>query len=490
MSLEIKINGVKVSIPKGQTISYNLSNFEITDIGNRKLNYTNSFQIPREGNEMVFGFASSTSETSNVPYSVLSIDIIADGIEVIKSGSAYIKSFSDGFYELQVTEGKDLINEMKNTLLSSMWVGHQIYNSTDANVRSLITATSGFKIPMIIDDWNIYDTPFHTAGASTGMYEWRWNRQQLSLFVKSLFSQYTTLKGVTFSGDLWTDSYFSNMQMMVFNCNQDLNYIKDIIVHPSKSFYDVFKAVLQIFGASYSINDDSITLFKLDNMSLTNYVDWSDKIVSVNSKQFSIPGTGQNNYLRYDVSSDTDKSYNQSVIPCNNNNVPFDVELMKFDAKLYPIIQLDMYSGYTNQPTIYVKDNLVKVDSNGVSNREVKDFVFIIDSAFEMWTGLLINTGVVYAYSVLSTDHAKLPTYFNSQNEYNKIRDMLYNPVFYEVDVLLNILDVAFFDNSKFVYIKQLGGLFYVNSIKDYLLNSDDKSATVELIKMNTYIAP
>ena len=120
--------------------------------------------------------------------------------------------------------------------------------------------------------------------------------------------------------------------------------------------------------------------------------------------------------------------------------------------------------------------------------------VFLTDSAKVYFNTITVgwedDRKTLKTYVTLAGDNIPLTTYFNSQNEYNILFDMLYNPVIYEAELQLNILDIAFFDPMKFVFIKELGGLFYVNTIKDYLINSPDKTATAELIKINTYVAP
>jgi len=495
MSLEIKINGTRVNIRDKQTIAYNLANFDITDIGVRKLNYTNNFQIPVEGNELVFNFASNIGTSSTVPYSALSIDVIADGVAVVTDGSAFIQSFENGFYSIRITDNKDVIADMKAYNLKDLYSGDTI---TITDMTDLLTNTSGFKMDIIMSEYQV------ATYAPTDKYEWKNYYDTLSAYIKTIFQKYETENSVTFAGDLWTDTYFEGLRMNVFYCYMSINPIsphaitvQDIILNQTKTFYDLFMLILQVFGATYKITGTTITFKKLDNISMTTYVDWSGKVKNINSKRFNIDGTGQKNHMIYSIQEDAANNLNESIIPCNNLNLPYDVDLFQFGASVYPIVKLSMYTGYTDESTIYFKDNKVKIDasanpilnSSGEIDRPVKDIVLITDGV-ALFNGITISLypGLELWEVVGSSSSIKTATYFNSQNEYNLLFDMLYNPVFYEVEMLFNLIDIVFFDPMKLVYIKELGGLYYVNAIKDYLLNSDNKTATVELIKINTYV--
>jgi len=492
MSLEIKINGTRANIRDKQTIAYNLANFDITDIGVRKFSYTNSFLIPAIGNETIFGFASDIASQSVVPYSQLSIDVIADGIQIITDGSAYIKNFADGNYNIQITDNKDVISVMKSTSLKTLFPSDVLIdNGTTVLLKDLLTSTTGFRQDIIMSDLHIID-------AATNDYDWVPENDNMSVFVKSVFQQYETVNSVTFAGDLWTDTYFVKLRMLVYYCfihySAGNQYLSDIQIDKTRSFYDLFVAILQIFGATYKITGTTITFSKLDNISKTVYLDWSGKVNKINDKLFAPANIAQNNYFRYSTASNLEKTFNQSVIPCNNLNLPYEKELIKFDSKVFPLINLTDYAAWTDQYAVYIKDNSGFYDKNNEFERDLQDMVFVIDSDKVFFDGIDVSwtddRSTLIVYTTLAGDNIPLTTFFNSQNEYNLLFDMLYNPVVYEVEMMLGILDIAFFDNMKLVFIKELGGLFYVNTIKDYLLNSVDKTATVELIKINSYVAP
>jgi hypothetical protein len=493
MSLEIYINTIKLNIPDKQTIAYNLANFEITDLANRKLTYTNNFLIPAAGNELAFGFSGNIASAQSLPYTQLSVDVFADGIQIITDGSAFIQDFSDGFYSLQVTDNKDLIQQMRDTPLSTLYAGVTVAVPGSAGGYGnevLLKATTGFKMDVIMNDNHI------AVDAPLNLYNWTDETDTLSVFIKTVFQRYETVNSVTFAGDLWTDAYFVKLRMNVFyallnrNIGPDTSDIQRINLNPSKSFYDLFRAMLQIFGSTYKTSGSTITFSKLDNIDLTTPVDWSGKATKINSKLFAIPNTGQKNYFRYSAGEGTDKTMNQSVIASNNLNLPFEVDLMTFDATVYPLVILDMYALYTDQETVYWKDNIGKFsdpDIHGVSNiisRPVSEFVFMIDSTHDLFA---VSCGSVEGGAMYTPAAGEVftPTYFNSQNEYTLLTQMLTNPVFYDADMWLGLLDVTTFDNMKVYKINELGGIFYVNSIKGYLLNSVDKTAQVELIKLS-----
>jgi hypothetical protein len=62
---------------------------------------------------------------------------------------------------------------------------------------------------------------------------------------------------------------------------------------------------------------------------------------------------------------------------------------------------------------------------------------------------------------------------------------MLTDPVMYDAELLLNIVDIQAFDHFKAVKIDELEGLFYVNRISDFLATSPGTPTKVELIKIS-----
>lgn len=481
MSLKIYINNSQVQLTEGQTISYNLSNFDITDIGNRKLSYTNSFKIPRAGNESIFGFASSYTSASTTPYDTLEIDVIADGIRIINKGSAYIESYSEGFYTIQVTDSKDIISLMKETTLKSLYHS-QTQDFVD--VRSMLLSTTGIKLDFILSDYIIENY------AADNKYIWENYKDNLSIFVKSVFQRFATVNSLIFNGGLWDDPYFSGLRMLVYFAYWEsteyapyIHHIRDIVLNPDKTFYDLFKLVIQVFGAKYAINGTTITMRKIDSISLTDYVDWSDKLIKVNNKMFTVPNTSQRNLLRYSPKNNAPITLNETNITSNNKNITYEKELLTFNSDVYPVVKVTQFPAFgVTRSTIYISKN----DATGTENKRDVNGIVLITDGMEMSSGVIVGispqTEAYHYTTTLSSMH--FATYFNSANEYALIEEMLTDPVFVEAEMFLNIIDIMNFDQYKLVFIKQLGGLYYVNSITDYLLNSKDKTAKVELIRI------
>jgi len=504
MSLEIKINGVKVNISKDTVIGYNLTNFDISDISNRSVNYTNSFQIPREGNEMIFGFSNNPSSLSTTPYDNFDNDIYSDGILIVDGGKGYISDSDDGFYTVQVIGNKSLIDDMKSVTLASL-TQEVSFGLPSAFTQNLINGTTNYRLDYILND----TTLAHLV--STGDFRNDWYKSSLSVYVKYLFSRYSALHGVTFAGDLMTDSYFLDLRLLMSSC-----YLANTFASPTVSvvsakpreadtFYDLFREVMKIFCSTYKMSGTTITISKFDLIDKSNYYDWSDKLMAIESKKYSIEGTGQKNRIRYNAESGASKDLNMVTLDSNNLNIPYEKDLIKIDASVFPFVNLLGVSATSNKYCI-LTDELEKSnrqyiypamgfrgDYIGLITKSLDKFIFICDGPTSLSTGIIIEAGYLdtklgtvtyYPYTTLSGDSKVIATYYNSSNDYNIITEMLTNPVAYTVKMLFNILDIYQFDNLKPVFIKQLGGLFYINKISDYLLNSTDKSATVELIKM------
>lgn len=483
MSIQIYINNELIKIDSKTAVSLNLVNFDISKIGERFYNYTNSFSVPAAGNESIFGFASHPSTTTDVPYNAMTIDLYADGLKVINSGNCYVEYYSDGYYYMTVTDSKSVIQTMKDTKLDSTFITSNYSLNASTPVRSLMTATTGFKLDLFFNDNHIIE-------ADDDEYNYLWNYDILTVYVKYVFNKFATDNGFTFTGGLYTDSNFEKLRMSVYQCiisKSTIYYLTAISINPNKSFYDLFKEVLKIFCATYKISGNTITISRLDDIDTSDYVDWSDKLISISKKSFMLSGTGQNNYIRYDNQEKAGEDLNQTTIICNNENIDLEKEILDINAFVYPFIYVDGYSNFTNQQTIYLPENKSIQGSDGEYVRDIDGFIFVTDGTTKVPADVVVKIlqGVLStSYTVLSSDNIYFPTYYNSSNDYVMVSKMLTNTELYVVKMLINSIDLYDFNPLKLVYIKQLGGKFYVNKISNRLLNSADKSATVELIKI------
>lgn len=252
-------------------------------------------------------------------------------------------------------------------------------------------------------------------------------------------------------------------------------------------------------------------LQKFDDLDIATPVDWTGKLIS-KTKKFSIPGTGQLNYLNYSVAANVSETDNQVVIECNNANIELIHEFEKMKVKLFPKENRDstQYSNASTLPSpldvaVYPKldrDLEIAYPTFGESQfnlakRGLVDLVILVDStdflgqpltiALEYYseTSVFLWSFATLNGSLTSDADTTLTKYYDPSANYSLIETMLTDPVFYETELLLNIIDIYGFDHFKAVRIDELEGIFYVNRISNFLATKPGTPTKVELIKIS-----
>jgi len=496
--MQIYINSVEAYIDEKAAVSLNLINFDIKDISNRSLNYTRDFVVPIAGNELAFGFSSNPYTDDDLPYTDFSVKIVSGAFTLLENGRGWITSVADGYYHITITDKSGAFQDMKDFTLG------QKSNYTVGDVQTSINRTTGYKLDFI---YNQYQVDFATANPDE--YRHNWKTCNFSVYIKYLFDLFATSSGYTFTGSLWTDTEFLKLRTIVYSNGQigltstGGNGIDHPVTNPSETFYTLFKEVLKIFCAVFKIEGKVITIERFDELVWTSPADWADKLISVKNKRFFIPDTSQLNYLRYNSEGEAAKTLNQVSMECTNLNLTHETDLIKMNASVFPFIAIAGYHTLisSNADAIFLpeKDSLMWVHSFTTTIKTAKStdkFVFITDGEDSFSAGVLVTRDFYYGITPNYTDSTKtiileaevnrtIATYYNSVNDYVRVAAMLQDPVFYEAEMFLSPVDIQSFDPFNIVSIPELGGNFYVNAIKNYLLSSDKKTATVELIKVN-----
>lgn len=504
--IQIYINNELIKHDENTAISLNLINFDIKDISNRKLNFTNDFKIPVAGNESVLKHSAQPYYYHVLPYTDFPVKIIAGPYVLLENGRGWITSVQDGYYNVTVTEHTTVISRMKTYSLATERT-HIFDVTTDPLTKQLINGTGAIcKLDFI---WNDYQIEY---AASNTDYSARYKHHFISKYVKYIFNEFATAYGYTFDGDLYTDAYFEDLRVLCQahsykdnGISGDADRINQLVVSKKHSFFDLFKEVLKMFGATFKIDNTTITIKKLDDLDWTSPADWGGKVTRINKKLFHIPGTFQNNYLRYKPEEDASETLNQTLLTSSNENIQYEGELIRMNAAVYPFLNIDdVYAWLSDGETgLYINKSkttavngasFFTLDVNTYSS--IGEFIFVHDGATVLDAGLDVtidfHTGASYpfsktteTYQTIADDNRTVATYYNSVNDYIRIADMIDYPVYYEVEMHLTPIDIRTFDPFNIVSIPELAGNFYVNAIKNYLLSSNKKTATVELIKVN-----
>ena len=501
-NVDIYINGSRAVYDDRTAIGTIIRNFDLTDPGNRKQPYTNSMLLPVRENQHIFEFASEPGYNGSIPYDVVDVQVFVDGYLLLKEGIGYLTGVQDGYYSLTVREQPDVIQTMKDTLLSSLDGRTQIPGAAAAWVPALLGNTSGPKLDFIFNE----QQRLYSVTNPTMFRYYRYN-SNLTFYIHSIFTIMAAASGITFAGSLLTDSYFLGLRMICSQANTHQPtggttfFIDDVIFNSEKSFFDLFKAVLQIFGAVYTISGNTITLERYDDLTLTK-VDWSGKIQKVNSKKFRIQNIAQNNYFRCKPVNEAEATLNEASWVCNNLNIENDSVIIEPDSSVYPFLNLNglITGASSGAKSIFIPESEFDI-TTGVPGTDVvtvkglSDFVFVTDGVQQIPTGRIIDleytlqnntTTQLLTYVLLSGDNRYIATYYNSQNDYASFEAMIADPVVYEVEMDLNVLDLHDFDPLNLVIVPELAGEFYVNRLQ-YNFEKSGRSSRATLIK---YVAP
>jgi hypothetical protein len=497
-NVDIYINGSRVFTDNKTKIGTTIRNFDITDPSNRKQPFTNTILLPVKPNDTIFKFASQPGYQGTLPYDRLDVSIVVDGYHIITNGIGYIQEVKDGYYYVNIREQPDIIQTMQDKTLASVYSGYTSTLGAIAGgvwIQTMKNATSNIRFDFIINEtqkqYMLANTRARMDLANTNY----------TCYIKDIFTRAASQMGITFAGSLLSDSYFQTLRMVVakayFVQTGTSVQIRDVVLNEKKSFFDLFKAVLQVFGAVYRISGTTITIEKYDDITVSS-VNWEGKLHKAGPKKFSIPNFAQNNYMRFKKGGAAEETLNEAVWTCANKNIANQAVIIEPDVTVYDRYNLfSVFSfGAIDIDYIAVPEASFTLDTSGAYpytldiTSTINELAFVIDSGF---SDLIIPidadyvdlAGVVQLSSFIMavTDDGNVATYYNSQNDYTKMAALIDKPVMYEVEMNLDALDLHDYDEFVNKRIPELGGDFYANSFQ-YNFAQGGKGSKLTLIKV------
>jgi hypothetical protein len=281
-------------------------------------------------------------------------------------------------------------------------------------------------------------------------------------------------------------------------------HIRDLVIHDSLNAWDLLKIIMQLTCSVFKINGTDMELQKFNDLDVTTPINWSGMLVS-KTKKFSIPDTAQKNYIKYSVANEVDKNQDSGLIECNNLNLPYEKDLATMKAKIFPFRDMNpLYTNASVDPLLGIqlekKDTFInQVNHSLVRVKGLKDLIILVDSdeylgqPIEVWLYYIRqDVAPPFEWNLVSLNgnlvndaDTTIVKYYDPTANYSLIETMLTDPVMYDAELLLNIVDIQAFDHFKAVKIDELEGLFYVNRISDFLATSPGTPTKVELIKIS-----
>jgi len=238
---------------------------------------------------------------------------------------------------------------------------------------------------------------------------------------------------------------------------------------------DFIKEIMQHFGLMYREvpGTDNYEFIRIKELlkDKTNAEDWSDKFSETKSIDY-VPSLGQINRFKYNY-DDTDVvgTFADGEMLIDNFNIP------KSKTLITSILKASVLEDDVNVLRHWSGDDTPTTNDDGlrmfklITSTSFYQLMFHHDSI-----GSLVETGAhpVLSFSQLYYQNEITNNYLEYQSMYNRYKG-------YTLKMNFNIVDIYNADFFKLKYIKQLGGYFYLNKIKNF---KNNKTTEIQLIKL------
>ena len=501
----LKINGSRVELSEKTAIGINYQSSDISTIDKKRFNTTNAFSIPITAhNKTIFEFSENPTSMSDIPYQEVTVDLWDGGIHLIINGKGYVKKINSN-YMVNVVKDGTIIDLLKETKLrdllrdnfQDLGAGFGTFNAMLDDIQT--NNTNGYCLPFWSFEHNLIGT------------SWSQNLEgNLGILVSEVFSYIETLTGYSLinAGTVTDDSVFLKLVMPYydvvpfkpFGANFNVFLYDDPAIpatfesnlidenydyYGSKSVMDFLKAIAVLFNCIFDIDDlnEEINLYKFNDIVGGTVNDWSGKTIKA-TKKFELGKYGQNNLIEFEL----DKQRANENIDFVSNNIN-----LKETAK-FSIDVMRTNNGFDFWDTWYSIGSLSDGGANTIYGGEVMNpeplqniLLFVLDALTTQtyFIGCREQTNATTGQGVSATNIEKTTLLEYDYNVYyTALESMLTDPVGYDAELDLSLLDIHEFRPNELYKIDELGGIFYVNKISGY--NSKSRKATkVELFKIS-----
>jgi hypothetical protein len=196
---ELYINGSLCDLSDFSIIGVTKQSNDIAELQNRQGDFTNTFKLPlTQRNILLCGIPNDVQSNSSIPYQILNITYIQNGVTIVTNGRGVIEDVNE-FIELSVTAGNTSLSDA----IGDITVGDLFDSNFTWNLTNVIDTTDYWVFPLI--DWRTdIDTYFDTADTDA--------RFMLPcLKMPEFFQRLETYTGFQFDGTFINSSDFNQM---------------------------------------------------------------------------------------------------------------------------------------------------------------------------------------------------------------------------------------------------------------------------------------
>ena len=497
---QLFVNGQLADLDEKTAIGINIQIGDFSEPCQNKLSSTNTFQLPKSSrNKRIFEFSDSAFVNSIMAYDKITVDYYDGNVHLIKSAIGFLQNTSDSF-QISIIQGQSFINTIKSQPLNT-WMGIEI-------IKLQLVGGTGFIGDIFYSDPSGYhqlmDDLMGTFAPTTPQIEFYKPIPAVvetgsnfcdAISIKSIFQWFTDY-GITSTSPtpnfyqinfLGTTAQIADFEKLVLPCPfitkgemvqgsgeygvyqplDGLGNPRYINYYGKKTVFDLFKSVCNIFNAYLDIDEknnivDIVTFNYI--IEQNTVINWSNKIISGSkaTKYFFATGWNQKNVINYKYDDGLNITLGQLTVESENRNI----DLLK-----------EVQNGLFIHRS---KTNVNGDDIYYIGTSDIELNPQFTQKGIEEISLYLINGVTTGSYPV---NRINSITGYSMLGNYSSMITVLKNPVRYEVDLNLNILDIYNFTQKNLVQIDSLGGVFYVNKISGF--NRKSKSGTkTELLKI------
>ena len=244
---------------------------------------------------------------------------------------------------------------------------------------------------------------------------------------------------------------------------------------------DFVKDVLQRFGLIMIRDRENTSIYEFIEIeellnNRTNAVDWTDKIISINTENYS-NSYAQKNEGDYKYTTDT-VPFMEGFINVSNENADYEKKIISsayqipdtYDIRIastnlydFPIWKLNTDTAAYDIIETTVKLMRLKTVTSGI--------------AFKLFTGSVSSVNPV---KFLSLDNMSYQYVFDTY--YPTFETLLSSYKEVEVDVKLDLIDMGEIDFTKLIFLKQTGRYYYLDSVR-----IKSNKSTAKLIEIRNF---
>jgi len=504
--------------------------FQINDIGNldtRQTSYTNRFKVPKTPNNIrlfnglsfIGKYHEVDLDSEQFPYGTPQARIVENGIELLSNGYAVASDSGSNYYSINIYGNeKTFFEKLKE------------YTLQDVFPETIITySTAGIASNVLNDNLFIF-TLLHYNEETKGMGSLEANqtnpgfpylelyteRITPQFYAKDLFNNIFNFLGYSVVNPLTTNENFNNLLVSASKTvsSFDIDYgsefdIKNVA--PIMRLNKFLSEIMYRFGLLIKINERTKTVhFKnIDDLILNGgLVNWSNKFHGFKKEIYKLSNYAILNNFKYsnDVVQWSDflglANELQGSFNILNKNLGIEKTIINSDfskpkyakwkeSNDYSWGRFFVHSSSGGEYNYWMLDmDEYKTDEDGSIESYTESFVP------QLFYRTKLNFDFKYKfrlpdgnYETFTKNYAYLATYpeINFQdyidNYYQEFIKLLNHTQVINAIINLNTIDIYNLDFFKKIYIKQLGGEFYLNKVKNYKAG---KLTEVELVRIPT----